>query len=70
MSCDLELEITTGTAPGHYIITVDSPAGAASGQLRLDTEELLEPKAGARVRRTGLGRANPRQAVGAGTTRT
>ena len=41
MSCDLELEITPGTAPGHYIITVDSPAGAASGQLRLDLEELL-----------------------------
>jgi tetratricopeptide (TPR) repeat protein len=41
MSCDLELEITPGTAPGHYIITVDSPAGAASGQLRLDLEDLL-----------------------------
>jgi tetratricopeptide (TPR) repeat protein len=41
MSCDLELEITPGTAPGHYIITVDSPAGTASGQLRLDLEELL-----------------------------
>jgi tetratricopeptide (TPR) repeat protein len=41
MSCDLELEITSGTAPGHYIITVDSPAGAASGQLRLDAENLL-----------------------------
>ena len=41
MSCDLELEITPGTAPGHYIITVDSPAGAASGQLRLDLDELL-----------------------------
>ena len=41
MSCDLELEITPGTAPGHYIITVDSPAGAASGQLRLDLKGLL-----------------------------
>ena len=41
MSCDLELEITPGDSPGHYIITVDSPAGTASGQLRLDTGELL-----------------------------
>lgn len=41
MSCDLELEITSGAAPGHYIITVDSPAGAASGHLRLDAEKLL-----------------------------
>lgn len=41
MSCDLELEITPGAAPGHYMITVDSPAGAASGQLRLDLKELL-----------------------------
>ena len=41
MSCDLELEITPGDLPGHYIITVDSPAGTASGQLRLDTDELL-----------------------------
>jgi len=41
MSCDLELEITAGDTPGLYIITVDSPAGAASGQLRLDVEELL-----------------------------
>lgn len=41
MTCDLELEITAGAAPGHYIITVESPAGAASGQLRLDAEMLL-----------------------------
>jgi len=41
MSCDLELEITSGPAPGHYIITVDSPAGATTGQLRLDAEKLL-----------------------------
>ena len=41
MSCDLELEITPGAARDHYIITVESPAGAASGQLRLDTEKLL-----------------------------
>ena len=41
MSCDLELEITSGDSPGHYIITVDSPAGTASGRLRLDTGELL-----------------------------
>ena len=41
MSCDLELEITSGSAPGHYIITVDSPAGATTGQLRLDAERLL-----------------------------
>ena len=41
MSCDLELEITSGAAPGHYIITVDSPAGATTGQLRLDAEKLL-----------------------------
>ena len=41
MSCDLELEIAPGATPGHYIITVDSPAGAASGQLRLDAEKLL-----------------------------
>ena len=41
MSCDLELEIASGPEPGHYIITVDSPAGATTGQLRLDTEKLL-----------------------------
>ena len=41
MSCDLELEITSGAAPGHYIITVDSPAGETTGQLRLDAEQLL-----------------------------
>ena len=41
MSCDLELEITSGAAPGHYIIAVDSPAGATTGQLRLDAEKLL-----------------------------
>jgi len=41
MSCDLELEITSGPTPGVYVITVDSPAGAASGQLRLDVETLL-----------------------------
>jgi tetratricopeptide (TPR) repeat protein len=41
MSCDLELEITSGPTPGVYIIAVDSPAGAASGQLRLDVERLL-----------------------------
>ena len=41
MSCDLELEIIPGTVPGHYIITVDSPAGAASGQLQLDLKKLL-----------------------------
>ena len=40
MSCDLELEITSGAAPCHYIITVDSPAGTASGQLQLDAEKL------------------------------
>ena len=41
MSCDLELEIIPGAVPGHYIITVDSPAGTASGQLRLDLKKLL-----------------------------
>jgi tetratricopeptide (TPR) repeat protein len=41
MNCDLELEITHGAATGHYIITADSPAGAASGELRLDAEKLL-----------------------------
>ncbi len=41
MSCDLELEITSGSAPGQYTMTVDSPAGATTGQLRLDAEELL-----------------------------
>jgi CHAT domain len=41
MSCDLELEITPGAEPGQYIVTVDSPAGTASGQLRLDTKKLL-----------------------------
>jgi tetratricopeptide (TPR) repeat protein len=41
MSCDLELEITSGAAPGLYIITVNSPAGSASGQVRLDAESLL-----------------------------
>src|SRR5271166_4482205 len=40
MSCDLELEITSGAAPCHYLITVDSPAGTASGQLQLDAEKL------------------------------
>ena len=41
MSCDLELEITPGAAPGYYIVTVNSPAGAASGQLRLDVKTLI-----------------------------
>ena len=41
MSCDLELEITPGAARDLYIITVDSPAGTASGHLRLDTERPL-----------------------------
>src|SRR5215470_5183592 len=41
MSCDLELEIIASDTPGLYIIAVDSPAGAASGELRLDVEELL-----------------------------
>ena len=41
MSCDLQLEITSGPAPGHYIIAIDSPAGATTGQLRLDAEKLL-----------------------------
>jgi tetratricopeptide (TPR) repeat protein len=41
MSCDLELEITSGATPGLYIITVNSPAGSASGQVRLDAESLL-----------------------------
>jgi hypothetical protein len=41
MSCDFKLEFTSGSMSGYYIITVDSPAGAASGQLRLDTEWLL-----------------------------
>jgi CHAT domain len=41
MSCDLELEITPGAEPGQYIVTVDSPAGTASGQLRLDAKKLL-----------------------------
>ena len=46
MGCDLELEITSGAVPGHYIITVDSPAGATTGQLRLDVEELLGRRRG------------------------
>lgn len=41
MNCDLELEIRSGAAPGHYVITADSPAGTASGQLQLDAEKLL-----------------------------
>jgi tetratricopeptide (TPR) repeat protein len=41
MTCDLELEITSGATPGLYIITVNSPAGSASGQVRLDAEGLL-----------------------------
>lgn len=41
MNCDLELEITSSAESGLYIIAVDSPAGTASGQLRLDTEKLL-----------------------------
>jgi len=41
MSCDLELEIARGTRSGVYIVTVDSPAGSASGQLRLDLKKLL-----------------------------
>ena len=41
MSCDLELEIASGAKSDLYIITVNSPAGAASGQLRLDTKKLL-----------------------------
>jgi tetratricopeptide (TPR) repeat protein len=42
MSCDLELEISPGAARCHYIVTVDSPAGAASGQLQLDADELMD----------------------------
>jgi CHAT domain/Kelch motif/Galactose oxidase, central domain len=41
LSCDLELEIMSGAAPGDYVVAVDSPAGAASGTVRLDVTTLL-----------------------------
>jgi hypothetical protein len=40
MSCDLELEISSGAARCRYLVTADSPAGTASGQLWLDVDEL------------------------------
>ena len=41
MWCDLELEITAGTEPGAYTVSVDSPAGTAAGTIRLDAAALL-----------------------------
>ena len=41
MEYDLQLEITSGGAPGVYTVAADSPAGAAAGTVRLDTDGLL-----------------------------
>jgi tetratricopeptide (TPR) repeat protein len=42
MSCDLELEIAPQDQRGVFRVDVSSPAGAASGELVLDAEELLD----------------------------
>ena len=42
MGNDLEIEIREGTSPGSYVVDVDSPAGAASGKMRLDAAAILD----------------------------
>jgi hypothetical protein len=41
MGCDLEVEIAPSEEYGTYRVNVDSPAGATSGELRLDVDGLL-----------------------------
>ena len=42
MTCQFEVEIALGPGPGDYRVNVlESPAGEASGELRLDVQELL-----------------------------
>lgn len=41
MRCDFEVEVRSGGAAGVYEVAVDSPAGSATGELRLDVSELL-----------------------------
>ncbi len=42
MGNDLEIEIREGTSPGTYVVDVDSPAGTATGTMRLDAAAILE----------------------------
>jgi hypothetical protein len=42
MGNDLEIEIRPGTTPGKYEVEVDSPAGTASGKMRLDADAILD----------------------------
>ncbi len=41
MGKDLEIEIRLGSGPGSYEVSVDSPAGSASGTMQLDSAGLL-----------------------------
>lgn len=42
MGNDLEIEIRPGASPGKYEVEVDSPAGTASGKMRLDAAAILD----------------------------
>ncbi len=42
MGSDLEIEIREGTSPGTYVVEVDSPAGTATGKMRLDATAILD----------------------------
>ncbi len=42
MGNDLEIEIRQGATPGTYEVEVDSPAGPATGTMRLDTTAILD----------------------------
>ena len=42
MGNDLEIEIRAGSSPGTYVVEVDSPAGTATGKMRLDAEGILD----------------------------
>ena len=41
MARDLEIEIRAGATPGTYDVEVDSPAGTATGTMRLDAASIL-----------------------------
>ena len=41
MGNDLEIEINPASVPGTYEVQVDSPAGSATGTMRLDAEQIL-----------------------------
>lgn len=42
MGSDLEIEIRPGATPGRYEVEVDSPAGSATGKMRLDAAAILD----------------------------